>query len=95
MSYFVFIHIVVCSVRFHDYEDMLEDTWHIDFPRRPDMSDTFYPNVNMGLPMWESYPVLSTKPKKEEKVGLAEAITNSILLAGKPLSFFSVLYAEI
>ncbi|RDX94790.1 Actin-related protein 9, partial [Mucuna pruriens] len=62
---------------FHDYEDMLEDTW--DFSRRSDMSDTFYPNVNGGLPMWDSYPVFSTKPKKEEKVGLAEAITNCIL----------------
>ncbi|KAF7837510.1 actin-related protein 9 [Senna tora] len=68
---------------FHDYEDMLEDTLHIDFPRRSDMSDTFYPNVNLGLPMWESYPVISSKPKKEEKVGLAEAITSSILLAGR------------
>ncbi|XP_028780648.1 actin-related protein 9 isoform X1 [Neltuma alba] len=68
---------------FHDYEDMLEDPWHIDFPRRPDMSDTFYPNVNIGLPMWDGYPVFSAKPKKEEKVGLAEAITNSILLAGR------------
>nr|KYP60796.1 Actin-related protein 9 [Cajanus cajan] len=68
---------------FHDYEDMLEDTWHIDFSRRSDMSDTFYPNVNGGLPMWESYPVFSTKPKKEEKVGLAEAITNCILSTGR------------
>ncbi|KAJ1383944.1 Actin family [Sesbania bispinosa] len=68
---------------FHDYEDMLEDTWHIDFSRRSDMSDTFYPNVNGGLPMWESYPVFSTKPKKEENVGLAEAITNCILSTGR------------
>ncbi|KAG4919533.1 hypothetical protein JHK84_056841 [Glycine max] len=70
---------LVSLARFHDYEDMLEDTWHIDFSRRSDMPDTFYPNVNGGLPMWESYPVFSTKPKKEEKVGLAEAITNCIL----------------
>ncbi|BAT94714.1 hypothetical protein LR48_Vigan09g112000 [Vigna angularis] len=68
---------------FHDYEDMLEDTWHIDFSRRSDMSDTFYPNVNGGLPMWESYPIFSAKPKKEEKVGLAEAITNCILSTGR------------
>lgn len=84
--------IVICSVRFHDYEDMLEDTWHIDFPRRPDMSDAFYPNANVGLPMWESYPVFSAKPKKEEKVGLAEAITNSILLAGSYRSPIYLLY---
>ncbi|XP_019428861.1 PREDICTED: actin-related protein 9 isoform X1 [Lupinus angustifolius] len=68
---------------FHDYEDILEDTWNIDFSRRSDMSDTFYPNFNGGLPMWESYPVFSSKPKKEEKVGLAEAITNCILSTGR------------
>ncbi|KAE9619195.1 putative Actin family [Lupinus albus] len=68
---------------FHDYEDILEDTWNIDFSRRSDMSDTFYPNFNGGLPMWESYPVFSTKPKKDEKVGLAEAITNCILSTGR------------
>ncbi|CAI8603043.1 unnamed protein product [Vicia faba] len=68
---------------FSDYEDMLEDTWHIDFSRRSDMSDSFYPNVNGGMPMWESYPVYSTKPKKEENLGLAEAITNCILSTGR------------
>jgi hypothetical protein len=73
---------VVSFARFKDYDDMLEDTWHIDFSRRSDMSDTFYPNVNGGLPMWESYPVYSTKPKKEENLGLAEAITNCILSTG-------------
>ncbi|GAY52593.1 hypothetical protein CUMW_143090 [Citrus unshiu] len=41
---------------FNDYdEDMLEDTWHTDFPRRSDISDNFYPGINIGLPMWESY----------------------------------------
>ncbi|KAK7268738.1 hypothetical protein RIF29_21446 [Crotalaria pallida] len=68
---------------FHDYEDILEDTWNAEFSRRSDMPDTFYPNLNGGLPMWESYPVSSTKPKKEEKVGLAEAITNCILSTGR------------
>lgn len=69
---------------FHDYEDMLEDTFYSnEFSRRSDMSDTFYPNVNGGLPMWESYPFYSTKPKKEEKVGLAEAITHCILSTGR------------
>lgn len=71
---------------------MLEDTWHIDFSRRSDMSDTFYPNVNGGLPMWESYPIFSTKPKKEEKGGLAEAITNCILSTGIFFSFSFHLY---
>jgi len=76
---------------------MLEDTWHIDFSRRSDMADTFYPNVNGGLPMWESYPIFSAKPRKEEKVGLAEAITNCILSTGNLLSFFFffILYEKI
>lgn len=86
---YVYTILVVSLARFHDYEDMLEDTWHIDFSRRSDMPDTFYPNVNGGLPMWESYPVFSTKPKKEEKVGLAEAITNCILSTGNYVLFFS------
>lgn len=85
---YVYTILVVSPSRFHDYEDMLEDTWHIDFSRRADMSDTFYPNVNGGLPMWESYPVFSTKPKKEVKVGLAEAITNCILSTGNFVLFF-------
>ncbi|TYH55830.1 hypothetical protein ES332_D09G263400v1 [Gossypium tomentosum] len=64
---------------FHDYEDMLEETWHIEFPRRSDMPDGLYPGSNVGLQMWDNYPFVSMKPKKEEKVGLAEAITSSIL----------------
>jgi len=51
---------------FNDHEDMLKNTWQIDFSRRSDVSHTFYPYVNGGLPMWESYPTFSTKPKKEE-----------------------------
>ncbi|XP_038722899.1 actin-related protein 9 [Tripterygium wilfordii] len=68
---------------FHDYEDMLEDTWNMEYPRRPDMSDGLYPGSNASLPLWESYPVFPSKPKKEEKVGLAEAITTSILSTGR------------
>ncbi|KAL3727053.1 hypothetical protein ACJRO7_031888 [Eucalyptus globulus] len=68
---------------FNDYEDMLEETWHVDYPRRPDMADGLYPGFNIGLPMWDSYPIFQTKPKKEEKVGLAEAITSSILSTGR------------
>lgn len=71
------------SPRFHDYEDMLEETLHMEFPRRSDFSDGLFPSVNMGLPIWDSYPVFATKPKKEEKVGLAEAITSSILSTGR------------
>ncbi|KAJ8763322.1 hypothetical protein K2173_001460 [Erythroxylum novogranatense] len=68
---------------FHDYDDMLEDTLHTEYPRRPDMSDGLFSGINVGLPMWDNYPVFASKPKKEEKVGLAEAITNSILSTGR------------
>ncbi|XP_059650895.1 actin-related protein 9 [Cornus florida] len=68
---------------FNDYEDMLEDTWHMEFPRRTDMSDGFFPGINGGLPMWDSYPVFETKQKKEDNIGLAEAITKSILSTGR------------
>lgn len=61
---------------------MLEDTWHMEFPRRPEMPDGMYPSMNVGYPMWDNYPVFAAKPKKEEKVGLAEAITSSILSTG-------------
>ncbi|XP_061990212.1 actin-related protein 9 [Rosa rugosa] len=70
-------------VWFLDYEDMLEDTWHMEYPRRPEMSEGLYPSMNVGYPMWDSYPVYAAKPKKEEKVGLAEAITRSILSTGR------------
>ncbi|XP_009803147.1 actin-related protein 9 isoform X1 [Nicotiana sylvestris] len=56
---------------FNDYDDMLEDTWHMDFPG------------GSAFPMWESYPIFQTKPKKEDNIGLAEAITKSILLTGR------------
>lgn len=68
---------------FHDYEDMLEETWHIEFPRRSDVPDGLYPGINVGLPMWDNYQFFPMKPKKEEKVGLAEAITSSILSTGR------------
>ncbi|KAI4368398.1 hypothetical protein MLD38_016957 [Melastoma candidum] len=68
---------------FNDYEDMLEDTWNPDYPRRPDVPDSLYPGINAGMPMWDSFPVFQTKPLKEEKVGLAEAITKSILSTGR------------
>ncbi|CAD5333848.1 unnamed protein product [Arabidopsis thaliana] len=58
---------------FQDYENMLEDTWNMDFGG----------GGNMGLPMWDSFAFSPSKPKKEEKIGLAEAITSSILSAGR------------
>lgn len=75
--------LIVYLTRFHDYEDMLEDTWHLDFSRRSDISDGLYPGMNVGLPMWDTYPVFTARPKKEEKVGIAEAITSSILSTGR------------
>lgn len=46
--------------------------------------------------MWESYPVYSTKPKKEENLGLAEAITNCILSTGNffGITFLHFIYRE-
>lgn len=67
--------------RFQDHENMLEDTWNMDFGG----------GGNMGLPMWDSFAFSPSKPKKEEKIGLAEAITSSILSAGiccDALSYF-------
>ncbi|XP_021751790.1 actin-related protein 9-like isoform X1 [Chenopodium quinoa] len=67
---------------FHDYEDMLEDTSNVEYPRRPDGSD-LYPGFNAGFSMWEGYTVFTNKHKKEENLGLAEAITKSILSTGR------------
>ncbi|KAK4482806.1 hypothetical protein RD792_009976 [Penstemon davidsonii] len=66
---------------FSDNEDMLEDTW--DFPRRPDMSDGYYPGSSGFYPMWDNYPVFQSKPKKQDNIGLADAITKSILSTGR------------
>ncbi|KAL0684640.1 hypothetical protein Bca4012_051488 [Brassica carinata] len=57
---------------FQDHENMLEETWNMDFG-----------GGNMGLPVWDSFAVSPLNPKKEEKIGLAEAITSSILSAGR------------
>lgn len=72
---------------------MLEDTWHMEFPRRTDMSDGFYPGISGGMPMWDSFPIFQNKSKKEYKIGLADAISKSILSAGNKTSdiFNSVL----
>ncbi|XP_022875064.1 actin-related protein 9 [Olea europaea var. sylvestris] len=66
---------------FSDYEDMLDETW--DFPRRTDMSDGNFPGSSGYFPMWENYPIFQTKPKKEDNIGLADAITKSILSTGR------------
>ncbi|XAR49001.1 hypothetical protein NMG60_11032011 [Bertholletia excelsa] len=68
---------------FNDYEDMLEDTWNVEFPRRADMVDGLYSGFTSGFPMWDSYPSFQSKPKKEDNIGLAEAITKSILSTGR------------
>lgn len=71
--------------RFKDYEDMLEDTWHVDFPRRPDVSDGYYQGISNPLQMWDHYPYMSNQQKKEENIGLALAISKSILSTGTTL----------
>ncbi|KAM7279388.1 hypothetical protein ACFE04_006522 [Oxalis oulophora] len=63
---------------FKDHEDMLEDSWQPEFPR-----SELYPGMTVGLPMWDSYPIFRAKPKKEEKIGIAEAVTSSILSSGR------------
>lgn len=67
---------------FNDYDDMLEDTWQMDYQRRPDMADGYYPG-NSGYPMWDSYPYSQNKLKKEDNIGVAEAIVKSILSTGR------------
>lgn len=67
---------------FSDNEDMLEDTW--DFPRRSDMSDGYFAGSGGGYyPMWENYPMFQSRPKKQDTIGLADAITKSILSTGR------------
>ncbi|GFP95906.1 actin-related protein 9 [Phtheirospermum japonicum] len=66
---------------FSDNEDMLEDTW--EFPRRPDMSDGYFQASGGFYPMWENYPVFQPKPKKQDNIGLADAITKSIMSTGR------------
>ena len=46
---------------------MLEETWKMEFPRRTEMQDGFYPVVHASLPMWDNYPVFfqQTKERRE------------------------------
>ncbi|MQM05279.1 hypothetical protein Taro_038089 [Colocasia esculenta] len=67
---------------FHDHEDMLEDTWHMELPRRSDFSDASFFGVNNGQTMFDNNLFYPTRIKKDENLGLAEAIASSILSAG-------------
>ncbi|KFK31713.1 hypothetical protein AALP_AA6G149400 [Arabis alpina] len=58
---------------FQDHENMLEEIWNMDFAG----------GGNMGLPVWDSFAASPLKPKKVEKISLAEAISSSILSAGR------------
>lgn len=58
----------------------------MEFPRRPDMSDGMYYGGNGGLNMWENYPVFPTRLKKDDNLGLADAVTSSILSTGNLLT---------
>lgn len=55
------------------------------------MSDGLYLGVNSGLNMWDNYSMLPSRPKKDDKLGLAEAITSSILSTGL---IFPVIFAS-
>ncbi|KAK1289757.1 Actin-related protein 9 [Acorus calamus] len=68
---------------FHDHEDMLEDTWHLEFPRKVDNTDGLFLGGNGGLSAWENYSVFPTRLKEEYNLGLADAITKSILSTGR------------
>ncbi|KAI3915451.1 hypothetical protein MKW92_031925 [Papaver armeniacum] len=53
--------------------------WHMDYPK-----DGVYVGPNGGASMWDNYQVLP-RLKKEDNVGLAEAISKSILSTGNLL----------
>ncbi|PKA66428.1 Actin-related protein 9 [Apostasia shenzhenica] len=80
---------------FNDYEDMLEDTWHMEFNRRPEMSDGMYLGGNGGISLWENYQAYPTRLKKDDDVGLADAITTSILSTGMRFLHFSLPHSVI
>ena len=68
---------------FHDYEDMLEDGSHTEFVKRSDEPDLFLSGYNFGLAIPESSESYLQKFRNEDNlVGLAQAITNSILSTG-------------
>lgn len=50
------------------------------------MSDGMYYGGNGGLNMWENYPVFPTRLKKDDNLGLADAVTSSILSTGNLLT---------
>ncbi|CAA7390814.1 unnamed protein product [Spirodela intermedia] len=68
---------------FNDNEDMLEDTWHVELPRRPDFSESSFLGMNNSQMMYDNNLFFPTRIKEEENLGLAEAITRSILSAGR------------
>ncbi|KAG6764549.1 hypothetical protein POTOM_032023 [Populus tomentosa] len=55
---------------FHDYENMLEDTLHMEYSRRPDMSDGLFSGISVGYPMWESYPIFLLSQRKKRRLAL-------------------------
>lgn len=70
---------------------MLEDSWHIESQRRPEMSDVMYTNMNGGVSIFDNYPAFPMNHKGVDNLGLAEAITRSILSTGNALCIlFSV-----
>ncbi|XP_057821859.2 actin-related protein 9 [Cryptomeria japonica] len=79
---------------FHDYEDMMEDSSHSEFGKRPEGAETFFSGCNYALGMQDPSQY-SPKLKKEDNiVGLAEAITNSILATGR-LDLYRKLFTSV
>jgi actin-related protein 8 len=72
----------VYAPRFHDYDDMLEDTWQT--------SDSLYPSGNGGYGMWDNYPMFPTRLKKFDNIGLVEAIVSSVLSTGNIFHSFLI-----
>ncbi|EPS58121.1 hypothetical protein M569_16695, partial [Genlisea aurea] len=63
---------------FSDNEDMLEDTWDVS------RQEGYFAGGGGGFfPMWDTYPIFQSKPKRQDSIGLAEAITKSILSTGR------------
>eukprot|EP00252_Welwitschia_mirabilis_P012774 TRINITY_DN28261_c0_g1_i3.p1 TRINITY_DN28261_c0_g1~~TRINITY_DN28261_c0_g1_i3.p1 ORF type:complete len:592 (-),score=115.29 TRINITY_DN28261_c0_g1_i3:241-2016(-) len=68
----------------HDYEDVLEDSSHTEFTRKLDAFDTYISGNNYGMTMSELSEYNPFQFGNEDNcVGLAEAITRSILSIGR------------
>ncbi|KAH9319142.1 hypothetical protein KI387_020911, partial [Taxus chinensis] len=79
---------------FHDYEDMMEDSTHNEFGKRPDGTEVFFSGSSIVLGMQDSSQSSPILKKEDNRVGLAEAITNSILATGR-LDLYRKLFTSV